>query len=187
MEWFTSDWHFNHNKDFIYTARGFNSIYEHDSALLDNINATVGINDHLYVLGDLCLGGAHLLEDNRKKLTSIKCNNIHIIRGNHCTDNRIAMYQELENVISISGAEFYKQGKWHYYLSHYPTITNNYGNDKHPWRRVINLHGHTHSDNKFEFMDRGILSYNVAVDAHNNYPVSIEQIHDDILDYCRNK
>lgn len=34
--WVTSDLHIGHNKEFVYKERGFQSIEEHDSALLSN-------------------------------------------------------------------------------------------------------------------------------------------------------
>lgn len=55
MEWFSSDLHFGHNKDFIYQARGFNSIEEHDKAIVDNWNSIVDEDDDVYLLGDLML------------------------------------------------------------------------------------------------------------------------------------
>lgn len=39
--WVTSDLHIGHNKEFVYKERGFQSIEEHDSALLSNWNELV--------------------------------------------------------------------------------------------------------------------------------------------------
>ena len=36
--WFTSDLHFCHDKEFLYKPRGFNSIEEHDTAIIQNWN-----------------------------------------------------------------------------------------------------------------------------------------------------
>ena len=35
MIYFTSDLHFNHNKDFIYQARGFENIEEHNKTIVE--------------------------------------------------------------------------------------------------------------------------------------------------------
>ena len=43
------------------------------------------------------------------------------------------------------------------------------------------LHGHTHSKDRFEFID--FCCYNVALDAHNCRPVRAEQIKEDIRQY----
>ena len=49
--WVTSDLHIGHNKEFVYKERGFQSIEEHDSALLSNWNELVSSDDVVYVLG----------------------------------------------------------------------------------------------------------------------------------------
>ena len=71
-----------------------------------------------------------------------------------------------------------KYKKQYYYLSHYPTICSNY-DDKPYHNHIIGLAGHTHSKDKFYFEDNPFC-YNVALDAHNNYPISIEEINEDI-------
>ena len=56
MIYFTSDLHFNHNKNFIYESRGFKSIEEHDKEIIKNWNNIIKDNDDVYILGDLMLG-----------------------------------------------------------------------------------------------------------------------------------
>jgi len=73
---------------------------------------------------------------------------------------------------------------YHFYLSHYPTITSNYDDDKPLNRRVISLCGHSHTNNRFQDMDKGLI-YHVELDAHNNYPVDVETIIKDIKAYER--
>ena len=43
MDYFTSDLHIGHDKDFIWKARGFNSIEEHDTQILKNWNSIIKI------------------------------------------------------------------------------------------------------------------------------------------------
>ena len=74
-------------------------------------------------------------------------------------------------------ADVYKYSKRkRFYLSHYPTIVSNYDDDKKT--PMWNLSGHTHFKSKF--YNDVFRIYNVGVDAHNCYPVSIEQIISDI-------
>ena len=77
-------------------------------------------------------------------------------------------------------AAIYKYSKkYRFYLSHYPTYTANYDDDKsHP---LINLYGHTHQKEKF--FNNNPYMYNVALDAHNCTPISIDDIIKDILKY----
>ena len=57
MDYFTSDLHIGHDKSFIWQARGFNSIEEHDTQILLRWNATVSPEDTVYILGDLAMRG----------------------------------------------------------------------------------------------------------------------------------
>lgn len=78
---FTSDTHFNHDKDFIYGSRGYKNRYEHNDALIAKINEVVGANDTLIHLGDFCLNITP--PEFNEILTRINCNNIAYIWGNH--------------------------------------------------------------------------------------------------------
>lgn len=98
-----------------------------------------------------------------------------IIYGNHDTISKISKYVNEYNMHVIGYGDMYKYSKKKtFYLSHYPTLVGNHGEKRFFW----NLSGHTHSTNPFEYGDKCI--YNVAMDAHNCTPVSIEQIIKDI-------
>lgn len=173
MIWLSSDWHFGHQKDFLYKPRGFNNSEENDTAIIENHNRLVAPEDEVYVLGDLMLG------NNEHGLQCVKQLNgkIHIIRGNHDTDTRLELYKEIPNVVEICEAKTIKVGKQHYFLCHYPTITANY-DDKPYHSHLINLFGHTHQQENF-YNDNPFM-YHVGVDSHNCCPVSIEQVNKEI-------
>ena len=180
MIYFTSDLHFGHNKNFIWASRGFSSIEEHDRIIIDNINKTVKEEDELYILGDI------MLEDNNngiKKLQQIHCKNIYIILGNHCTDARKNLYDSLPNIQVLGYSYPFKYRKWHFMLSHYPMITSNY-DDNSFYKTVYNLCGHSHIK---ELFDEKTNSYHVELDAHQNYPVNIDDIIIDIKNYFSKK
>lgn len=178
--WFTSDLHFCHDRGFLYQPRGFTSIKEHDETIVENWNKTISNNDIVYLLGDL------MLNDNERGIQLIKQLNgqvIYYIRGNHCTDVRCGLYSTTK-MIPLSGS-FYnswaavqKINGYTFYLSHYPTITSYVENMAPLKHHLINLHGHTHSKDKF-YNDMPFC-YNVALDAHNNYPVAFDEIISDI-------
>lgn len=177
--WFTSDLHFNHDKEFLYRPRGFHNIIEMNESIIQNWNSIVNMNDDVYLLGDVCLGGGsdEVLRQNRELIHSLK-GKIHLIRGNHDTDTRMKMYSECYNVVDVGKwADVIKYNKYNFYISHYPTITTNY-DDKSLKQRVLNLHGHTHDKNKF--YDDSPFIYNVALDAQDCKPISIESVIDDI-------
>ena len=52
---FTSDTHFNDAKNFIFEARGYKSVAEHNAALIAKISEVVRPEDTLIHLGDSCL------------------------------------------------------------------------------------------------------------------------------------
>lgn len=172
MIYFTSDWHFNHDKDFIWKKRGYNSVEEMNDDLINKICSTLDEGDELWVLGDLVMGDI----DRAAAVLSRIPYSVHFLVGNHDTLKRINLYNSLgwvnhERAIQVT------DGSWDFYLSHYPTVTMNYDDVKkhHP---LINLHGHTHYQNKF-YNDNPYM-YNVGVDSQNGYPVSIDKIKADI-------
>lgn len=174
----TSDLHFCHNKPFLYEPRGFTNIYEHDSIIIKNWNSVVDIDDDVYVLGDLMLNNNELGITNIKNLKG----KIHVVRGNHDSKNRIALYQDCYNIVEITEGQFLKYGKYHFYLSHYPCLTSNHDMDKPLKVRIISLCGHRHDKNKFCEMDKGLI-YHTELDAHNCYPVLIDNIIEDIKSF----
>lgn len=99
---------------------------------------------------------------------------IKLIIRNHDTPAKLSFYKS--RGIECVYADMIIYNKHKYYLSHYPTLTATLTSD--PEKSIRNLHGHTHSKAKF-YEDRPYM-YNVAVDAHDGYPVSIEEIERDI-------
>ena len=171
----TSDLHFGHDREFIWKARGYNSIEEMNEDYVQKWNMTIGSEDDVYVLGDLMLG-------DKSNIEFIKHLNgkLHIVLGNHDTPNREAMYRELENVVEVEVAIRLNYRKYHFYMSHFPTLTGNL--EKESLRQMtLNLYGHTHQKTNF-YEDRPYM-YHVGVDSHNGYPVDL----DDILFEMRQK
>lgn len=173
--YFTSDLHFGHDKEFLWGARGFASSQEHDEAVIERINSIVKPNDRLYILGDMMLGND--TESGIKKVKQL--NGIKVfLYGNHDTETRIQRYRTEHLMVEDGLAMRYQFGKFHFILSHYPTMTANIGDDKKPWQRIYNLCGHTHTINPFWNWEFGC--YHVELDAHDCYPISIEQIIEDM-------
>ena len=68
-------------------------------------------------------------------------------------------------------------GKFWFWLCHYPTFTAQ-EDGKHVDRHIINLFGHTHQTEKF--YNNNPYMYCVGLDAHNNRPVELQEIIEDI-------
>lgn len=172
MIYFSSDLHFNHNKPFIYADRGFSSVDEMNITIIYNFNSVLTPQDDLYLLGDTLMGNT---SETILLFQQLK-GRIHLIWGNHDTSNRQKILAQQPNVVEVLGyADILTYGKQNFYLCHFPTITTNFDEDKPLNRKLLCLAGHTHSTEKFDPCG----SYNVAVDAHNCRPVSIETVLED--------
>ena len=138
-------------------------------------NAIVQADDEFYALGDC------ILNDNEEGIKCIKQlkGQIHIIRGNHCTDARIALYKECNNIVEIVDAKWLKYKKQMFFLSHYPCLTDNHDTDKPLSRRIVNVCGHCHTQDKWLDWDKVLIDH-VEMDGHGCQVVNIEQIINDI-------
>lgn len=167
--YFISDLHFGHEREFIYKARGFDSIYDMNEEYVKRWNETVDNEDDVYILGDVILGAASNI-DYVKRLNG----KLHIVLGNHDTANRERMYKELPNVVEVAevGIRF-KYGKYHFVLTHYPMLTGNLERESLK-QMTCNIYGHTHQKSKF-YEDRPYM-YCVCADANGGYPEEIEEI-----------
>lgn len=164
----TSDLHLGHDREFVWKVRGYNSVEEMNVKQIEKWNSVVGNDDDVYVLGDLCLGG----HENVELLKTLN-GKIHIVLGNHDTTARQNLYMSLENVVEIEWAIMLNYKKYHFFMTHFPSMTGNL--EKETLRQMtLNLYGHTHQKTKF-FEDRPYM-YHVGVDAHNGYPILLDDI-----------
>lgn len=166
----TSDLHFCHDRDFVWKARGFNSIEEMNETIVKRFNEKVSPEDTVYILGDIMLNNN---EEGEKYLSQLN-GELHIILGNHDTASRIEIYKKY--AVEVVYATTLKYKKKSFYLSHYPTLTGN-GDDP---KVVINLHGHTHQTTAFT-EGYGFM-YHVGMDSNMCYPISLDEILENLKD-----
>lgn len=168
-----------HDKDFIYGPRGFDSIEEHDKTIIKNWNELVSWNDEVWLLGDC------MLNDNEggvRKLNQL-AGNIRILAGNHDSTNRIQMYANIRpSILTMGLAYILKYRGYSFYLSHYPALCSNYDSDKPLKQQMFSICGHSHTQDRFKDMDKGII-YHAELDAHDNKPVLLDDIIEDIKKY----
>ena len=175
MIYVTSDLHFGHDREFIYGPRGFKSVQENDETIIEHWNSVVKPEDKVYILGDLMLNdNAHGIEC-LKRLNGEKS----FIRGNHDTKARLKLYMDEQgaDIGYIGDACFLDYKGYHFYMSHFPTLTGNL-DDRGLKHMTLNLFGHTHQKENF-YEDRPYM-YHVGVDSHGCYPVSLDQIIEDM-------
>jgi calcineurin-like phosphoesterase family protein len=165
-----SDLHLGHSKDFIYGARGFESVEDMNETIIRKWNEIVDYEDDVYVMGDLVMGP----EANLQMLRRLK-GRLHLVRGNHDTDTRWGFCQWLPNVVEANNSLYLYYGGYKFYLTHYPTITTRADAGKPLKKCLVNLCGHTHTKDPFEDWGFGMI-YHCEVDAHDCTPVRIEDI-----------
>lgn len=105
-------------------------IEEHDMALINLYNETVGYNDKCYILGDFCFKLKHLFKAGMLNGTK------YLILGNHDLygDTRAEYLNYFADIYGVLG---YKR---HAIMSHIPVHKSQQG------RYRFNLHGHVHSN-----------------------------------------
>lgn len=151
--WFCADHHFRHKK--MSEIRGVGSVDEMDRKIIDNHNSVVGKRDHVYLLGDFCLGSALEANSIIRKLNGNKF----FINGNHDKQryNGFAWMKDLY--------DFRHDGTL-YILCHYPIESwknKHYGS--------VHLHGHSHG-NSMVMENR----YDVGIDNNGLRPFSIDEL-----------
>ena len=177
----SSDFHFCHNKPFIYEPRGFSSVQEMNEQIIKNFNEVMDWTDDLYILGDCFLNNNEEGMSYMRRLPGKK----HIIWGNHCTEARQELMKS-EGFDCLGYAHQIRLNGYSFYLSHYPTLTSNYDDDKPLKRKTINLCGHTHTKDKFLDFDKGLI-FHVQLDTNNCYPILLDDIIKDIKEKLHEK
>lgn len=176
MIWLTADTHFGHASLIETGKRPFRSLSAMERTIIRNINAAVRPKDELYILGDFSYRcSAEHAQELREK---IFCQKVHLIPGNHDKDwsrPELAGTFILEDPITSFKCDDGRR----IVLSHYPLAV---------WqglrRGAIQLHGHIHSgvgekapgSYNCRQRERGLLRYDVGVDANGYAPVSLDQV-----------
>lgn len=165
--WITSDWHFMHNKPFIYEARGFDNVYDMNEAIIERHNEVVDDKDVVYCLGDSMLGKDYMsgLECIKRLKGKLK-----LVIGNHDTDARLEMYRLCWNVKFVEFGYRIKVGKKSLWLSHYPQLVANFDENK----PVYSIYGHHHSPEHFNpAIPHG---FQVSMESNNCYPIELTEV-----------
>lgn len=157
---FSSDLHLDHQAviDF---GRNFYSLEWMNEYIINEINAKVGKNDLLVLLGDTMMAEKHYA----KFLDVIICENVIILFGNHCNIGKLKKIEsdyQFEKLLYIGYYLELNIDKQIICCSHYPMFNWNYQDEG-----SISLHGHLHADesevvkeiHKYKSMDVGIDNY----------------------------
>lgn len=174
----TSDWHFGHQREFLYGPRGFTNVYDMNKAIIERHNAIVQPDDDVYVLGDL------MLNDDVAGMACIKQlkGNIHVVRGNHDSANRMQLYNDCYNIVEVTEGQYLNYRGYHFYLSHYPCLCSNFDFEKPLKSSAISLAGHSHVQDPFADWNKGLI-FHCEMDTNNCTPWLL----DDVIEKIKNK
>ncbi|AWM85763.1 metallophosphoesterase family protein [Microvirga sp. 17 mud 1-3] len=156
---FTSDTHFGDPRVLRIDRRPFANIPEHDEALIERWNETVGPQDEIWHLGDFAL---HVRPGRIEELLARLHGRKHLITGNNDGPDTLAA----KDWASVQAyAELQLEG-YGLVLCHYAFRT-----WKNMGRGWIDLHGHSHGKLKPQ-----TRQFDVGVDAWDYRPITLEQI-----------
>lgn len=160
--YFISDLHFGHKNVLSFDNRPWVSIEEHDNSIIERWNNKIGIDDDVYILGDISWHRATKTIEIFSSLNGVK----HLIKGNH--DSNILKNRELQSLfIEICD---YKEisidnGK-SIVLCHYPIPC--FRNHYYGW---IHFYGHVHNSFEWNMMEnlrrQMIELYSIPCEMYN--------------------
>lgn len=145
MNYFISDLHFGHKNCLAFDNRQFESIEEHDKTLISNWNSIVGMDDEVYLLGDISWHNVTKTIKIFNQLNGI----IHLIRGNH--DTKLLKNRELQSrfIEIVDYKELTLSDGKGIVLCHYPIPC--FKNHYYGW---YHLYGHVHTGFEMNMMEQ---------------------------------
>jgi len=104
--WWTSDTHWNHDRDFIYGPRNYNDIESHDKGLIKTWNERVKETDTVFHLGDFyCCSNKS--NDVLNVIRQLNFNTLYLIWGNHPASVKQLFKEEIESQYGLKDVEIY--------------------------------------------------------------------------------
>lgn len=142
---YIADLHFGHKNCLAYDNREFPSIEAHDEALIERWNNAVGIDDEVWILGDISWYNATKTIEIFNRLNGIK----HLCVGNH--DKKLLKNKDVRDlfveIVDYKEIEFDQGGG--VVLCHYPIPCYN-----HSYYGWYHLYGHVHVSFEWNMMEQ---------------------------------
>ena len=162
MNYFIADLHFGHKNRLKFDNLSFKTIEEHDQYIIDRWNETVGLNDDVYILGDISWHNSTKTIEIFKSLNGVK----HLIKGNH--DNKLLKNRQLQKLFIeiVDYKELCINSETSIVLCHYPIPC--FRNHFYNW---IHFYGHVHSSFEWkmieEFKEKMINEHKTKCEMYN--------------------
>lgn len=143
--YFISDLHFGHTNCLAFDNRPFKTIEENDSEIIRRWNETVGIDDDVWIIGDISWYNATKTIEIFNQLNGI----LHLCVGNH--DDKLLKNKGVRDLFVeiVSYKEIYLNNRTGIVLCHYPIPC--YKNHYYGW---YHLYAHVHNSFEWNMMQR---------------------------------
>ena len=160
MKFYTSDLHFDDKNILHLCNRPYSSVDEMNTILKQNWNSRIKPEDHVYILGDICMNEQGFI-DHMNDLNGFK----HIVRGNH--DPKNIQNKKMKNTHFTELIHTVRDGDAKIVLCHFPIMEwNGYYNG------VYHFYGHLHGSRK----SHNANAFEVGVDCQNYMPKTFDEI-----------
>lgn len=184
---FISDLHIRHQK--LVESRGFWTVEEHDAAIINGWNSTVGNDGTVFMLGDFVLGaGEKSFEVYSGLLRDLNYKELYICPGNHHAGVRKSL-EMVEPIDSLLRRRLNINGKtvhfipnyYEIFIGHVPIVLSHYPIISFNGQRAgaIHLHGHCHGSlGKNEWMQQNFYNCRVMDVGYENVkkPISFDRV-----------
>ena len=171
MNYYVSDLHFGHANVIKFDNRPFETVEEMDRVMIENWNARVSDEDHVYIVGDLIFRSGNAPEWYLKQLKGHK----HLVVGNHdhkwlkgmMEEKREKFFDDIQQMMFIMD-----QGN-EIHLCHFPIAE---------WAKfhggAYHIYGHIHNrtDDAYQFLKQYDHALNAAVSINHYMPVTFQEL-----------
>lgn len=161
-------------------------VAEHDDMLARNWDATVSVDDFVWVVGDISVGGTKATREALSWLSQ-RPGHKRLVTGNHDPvhpSNRDA-HRWVREFNEVFEAVFpfarIKVNGQSVLMSHFPYDGDHTPGERYSQYRLRDegltlIHGHTHEEERFSYSEAGTPQIHVGVDAWNFTPVNVHVI-----------
>lgn len=170
MTFFTSDLHMGHENIIRFCSRPFSSLKEMDEALVRNWNSRIGVDDDVYVLGDLF----YRMKADPPAVLDRLSGRKHLIVGNH--DHTWISRVPLErHFVSVDDLLVLKEEGRIMVLCHYPLLS--WPHKEHgSWCIFGHIHNSCTSGPEWDLIRSSPYMLNAGVDVNAFVPVSFDEL-----------
>jgi calcineurin-like phosphoesterase family protein len=173
-KFYISDYHFYHQLALDRSrSTEFNSIEDMNNQLIKRHNNKVGMNDDVYILGDVIVCSKDNLEEYLLNTVAKLNGHLHLIVGNH--DNKFINNKIFRSYFeSINDTLYLNYSKYKVVLFHYPILF---------WykkqKSSYHIYGHIHDDRsgyEIKILFNEPKALNACVEVNNYEPCTLKEL-----------